>query len=63
MFSFITIIARNWFLSTPYDLDIFVIAEGHHHPQGSGDGHQDIGHRVTTFPYPILYYTQVRLST
>ena len=49
------IIARNWSLSTPYDLDIFVIEEGPDHPQGSGDGHQDIGHRVTAvLPLIIL---------
>ena len=57
---FSTIIARNWFLSTSNDLDIFVSVEGPDHPQGSGDGHQDIGHRVTTFP--CLYYTTPRLG-
>ena len=45
-------------MSTPYDLDIFVSAEGPDHLQDSGDGHQDIGHRVTTFP--CLYYTTPR---
>ena len=30
-------------MSTPYDLEIFVIEEGHHATVDSGDAHMDIG--------------------
>ena len=55
--SFSTIIARNWSLSTPYDLDIFVIGEGHHATLDPGDAHMDIGEAPPAFLIDSYYTT------
>ena len=63
-YTHITIIARNWNQSTPYDLEIFVMREGHHATLDSGDAHMDISEGTPClFNRLLLYYTLFRLST
>ena len=44
-------------MSTPYDLDIFVMREGHHATLDSGDAHMDIGEAPPAFLIDSYYTT------